>query len=207
MDSQKRLLPHRKGVQMMWIGFVHHAVVPTSPSFSLLSRSVSFQLHSSTHVSSCLLEYYVLILPSHLLILLTLSKRPLPDEQPCQSVANLIGRFELQQKRQPGSSGPPLRATSATSNNTGDTVKEEQRITREWPPVKTNGSAGGTTRTGSSPDPPTSAATLRGPSITTPLVPTASDDGESSRPLASSQCCLGNSVQTSSFSNLELTNW
>lgn len=56
-------------------------------------------------------------------------------------------------------------------------MKEEQRIAREWPPVKTNGSASGTTRTGSSSSPPTAAATLRGTSIATALVPSASDDG------------------------------
>ena len=87
---------------------------------TILSPSISFHLHSSIHVSSCLLEYYVFILPSDLLIPLTTSNRPLPDERPRQSVANLIGRFEQQQKRQPTSSGPPSRATSATSNNTSN---------------------------------------------------------------------------------------
>ncbi|KAF8486232.1 hypothetical protein DFH94DRAFT_688587 [Russula ochroleuca] len=82
-----------------------------------------------------------------------------PDERPRQSVANLIGRFEQQQKRQSTSSVPPSRATSATSNNTGNAVKEERRIAREWLPVKTNGNAN---ETGASSSPPAAPATLRG---------------------------------------------
>ncbi|KZP31791.1 hypothetical protein FIBSPDRAFT_1037344 [Athelia psychrophila] len=65
--------------------------------------------------------------------------RPLPDERPRASVANLIGRFE---KRQ--STGnivlPPgfLRPTSVTSHTTGDSAKEEIKEKREWPPVQTS---------------------------------------------------------------------
>ena len=51
------------------------------------------------------------IFPSDPLIVLTAS-RPFPDERPRQSVANLIGRFDQQRRRQPNSSGPPSRATS-----------------------------------------------------------------------------------------------
>ncbi|KAH8101004.1 hypothetical protein BXZ70DRAFT_145088 [Cristinia sonorae] len=68
---------------------------------------------------------------------------PLPDERPRQSVANLIGRFEQQTKRQSlTGTSPPLvpsgpfipRATSVASNHTGDAAKEEVKEKREWPP-------------------------------------------------------------------------
>ncbi|RDB25743.1 hypothetical protein Hypma_006804 [Hypsizygus marmoreus] len=60
---------------------------------------------------------------------------PLPDERPRQSVANLIGRFENQTKRQSTSttSGSP-RSLSVISHNTGDSAKEEAKERREWPP-------------------------------------------------------------------------
>ncbi|KAF8223845.1 hypothetical protein L208DRAFT_1189349, partial [Tricholoma matsutake] len=59
----------------------------------------------------------------------------LPDERPRQSVANLIGRFENQTKRQslPPPTGSP-RSTSVISNNTNDSAKEEVKEKREWPP-------------------------------------------------------------------------
>ncbi|THH15345.1 hypothetical protein EW146_g5121 [Bondarzewia mesenterica] len=62
--------------------------------------------------------------------------RPLPDERPRQSVANLIGRFEQQTKRQSTSNGTP-RPSSIISDITGDSVREEIKASREWPPVKT----------------------------------------------------------------------
>ncbi|TFY55011.1 hypothetical protein EVG20_g9477, partial [Dentipellis fragilis] len=72
-----------------------------------------------------------------------LSPEPLPDERPRQSVANLIGRFEQQTKRQSiGSTSPPSngtltpsRTSSVLSHTTGDSVKEELKASREWPPV------------------------------------------------------------------------
>ena len=64
---------------------------------------------------------------------LTHSPRPLPDERPRQSVANLIGRFENQTKRQPPITGSP-RSSSVVSHNTGDSVNHEQKEKREWPP-------------------------------------------------------------------------
>ncbi|KAI0067278.1 calcium-translocating P-type ATPase [Artomyces pyxidatus] len=74
--------------------------------------------------------------------------KPLPDERPRQSVANLIGRFEQQQtKRQslPASSSSTTgstgsRPTSVVSNVTGDSAKEEIKVAREWPPVKVDSS-------------------------------------------------------------------
>ncbi|PSS34139.1 hypothetical protein PHLCEN_2v1807 [Hermanssonia centrifuga] len=60
-------------------------------------------------------------------------RQPLPDERPRASVANLIGRFEQQTKRQSLSSVPP-RTASALSNVVGDTAKEEIKDKREWPP-------------------------------------------------------------------------
>ncbi|TFK75128.1 hypothetical protein BDN72DRAFT_559429 [Pluteus cervinus] len=57
---------------------------------------------------------------------------PLPDERPRASVANLIGRFELQTKKPPASTPP--RSTSVASQITGDSAKEELREKREWPP-------------------------------------------------------------------------
>ncbi|KAG6900698.1 hypothetical protein C0993_005010 [Termitomyces sp. T159_Od127] len=61
-------------------------------------------------------------------------KRPLPDERPRGSVANLIGRFENQVKRQPSSSPASARSLSATSHVSGDSAKEEAKERREWPP-------------------------------------------------------------------------
>ncbi|KAG7089695.1 hypothetical protein E1B28_011350 [Marasmius oreades] len=62
---------------------------------------------------------------------------PLPDERPRASVANLIGRFEQQNKKtvQAGT-GPviPGRSSSVVSNITGDSVKEAVKEKREWPP-------------------------------------------------------------------------
>ncbi|KAF9446302.1 hypothetical protein P691DRAFT_213253 [Macrolepiota fuliginosa MF-IS2] len=57
---------------------------------------------------------------------------PLPDERPRQSVANLIGRFENQTKRQPAA--PASRSSSVVSHTTGDSAKEEVKEKREWPP-------------------------------------------------------------------------
>lgn len=59
--------------------------------------------------------------------------RPLPDERPRASVANLIGRFEQQTKRQSLTHVPP-RTSSALSQISGDAAKEEVREKREWPP-------------------------------------------------------------------------
>lgn len=59
---------------------------------------------------------------------------PLPDERPRQSVANLIGRFENQVKRQPSSSPGSARSSSVVSHTTGDSAKEEAKEKREWPP-------------------------------------------------------------------------
>ncbi|KAF4596500.1 hypothetical protein EYR38_007887 [Pleurotus pulmonarius] len=62
---------------------------------------------------------------------------PLPDERPRASVANLIGRFEQQTKRQSiaGTNGAP-RPSIVSAQNTGDSAKEEpkEREKREWPP-------------------------------------------------------------------------
>ncbi|KAF7312227.1 Peptidase-S15 domain-containing protein [Mycena indigotica] len=60
---------------------------------------------------------------------------PLPDERPRGSVANLIGRFEQQKKRQ--SVSP--RSSSVASNITGDSAKEEVKEKREWPPRQPSG--------------------------------------------------------------------
>ncbi|OCH85710.1 hypothetical protein OBBRIDRAFT_287808 [Obba rivulosa] len=59
---------------------------------------------------------------------------PLPDERPRQSVANLIGRFEQQTKRQSIVPSVPPRTSSVTSHHTGDSAKEELKEKREWPP-------------------------------------------------------------------------
>lgn len=59
---------------------------------------------------------------------------PLPDERPRQSVANLIGRFETQNKRLSVSASSPSRSSSVVSQITGDSVKEEIKEKREWPP-------------------------------------------------------------------------
>ncbi|KAK0446473.1 uncharacterized protein EV420DRAFT_1648153 [Desarmillaria tabescens] len=61
--------------------------------------------------------------------------RPLPDERPRQSVANLIGRFEQQNKRQ-SISASPARSSSVVSHNTGDSAKEEVKEKRDWPPTR-----------------------------------------------------------------------
>ncbi|KAI0026776.1 hypothetical protein K488DRAFT_75087 [Vararia minispora EC-137] len=63
---------------------------------------------------------------------------PLPDERPRQSVANLIGRFEQQTKKQAPSNGHSSRPSSVVSHTTGDSAKEEAKIAREWPPVQTS---------------------------------------------------------------------
>ena len=60
--------------------------------------------------------------------------RPLPDERPRQSVANLIGRFETQNKRLSISASSPSRSSSVVSHVTGDSAKEEVKDKREWPP-------------------------------------------------------------------------
>ncbi|GLB40229.1 hypothetical protein LshimejAT787_0801000 [Lyophyllum shimeji] len=62
------------------------------------------------------------------------AQMPLPDERPRQSVANLIGRFENQVKRQPSSSPGSVRSLSATSDISGDAAKVELKEKREWPP-------------------------------------------------------------------------
>ncbi|KAG6330345.1 hypothetical protein ID866_8742, partial [Astraeus odoratus] len=54
---------------------------------------------------------------------------PLPDERPRQSVANLIGRFEQQNKRQ-SSPGTPVVPRHPASDGAKDEAKEK----REWPP-------------------------------------------------------------------------
>ncbi|KAG6832792.1 hypothetical protein H0H92_009410 [Tricholoma furcatifolium] len=69
----------------------------------------------------------------HASLYLKLGRMPLPDERPRQSVANLIGRFENQVKRQPSSSPSSARSLSAVSHNS-DSVKEEAKERREWPP-------------------------------------------------------------------------
>ncbi|CAA7267172.1 unnamed protein product [Cyclocybe aegerita] len=60
--------------------------------------------------------------------------RPLPDERPRQSVANLIGRFETQTKRLSLSASSPSRSSSVVSHITGDSAREEIKEKREWPP-------------------------------------------------------------------------
>ncbi|KAG1791755.1 uncharacterized protein HD556DRAFT_1384711 [Suillus plorans] len=60
---------------------------------------------------------------------------PLPDERPRQSVANLIGRFEQQNKRQSSSVAPTIpRSSSVSSQIAGDSAKEDTKEKREWPP-------------------------------------------------------------------------
>ncbi|EGN98981.1 hypothetical protein SERLA73DRAFT_73557 [Serpula lacrymans var. lacrymans S7.3] len=60
---------------------------------------------------------------------------PLPDERPRQSVANLIGRFEQQTKKQPASAAPSIpRSSSVASQIVGDSAKEDIKERREWPP-------------------------------------------------------------------------
>lgn len=61
--------------------------------------------------------------------------RPLPDERPRQSVANLIGRFEQQNKRQSSSAVPSIpRSSSVSSQIASDPAKEESKEKRELPP-------------------------------------------------------------------------
>ncbi|KAK2463445.1 hypothetical protein APHAL10511_004531 [Amanita phalloides] len=69
------------------------------------------------------MQQFVLALSSFLYF-----QMPLPDERPRQSVANLIGRFENQNKR------PPLRSPTVVSQNTGDSLDHEPKEKREWPP-------------------------------------------------------------------------
>ncbi|KAF5326983.1 hypothetical protein D9619_004813 [Psilocybe cf. subviscida] len=59
---------------------------------------------------------------------------PLPDERPRPSVANLIGKFEIQNKRLSVSASSPSRSSSVVSHTTGDSSKEETKEKREWPP-------------------------------------------------------------------------
>ncbi|KAG6374306.1 hypothetical protein JVT61DRAFT_4329 [Boletus reticuloceps] len=60
---------------------------------------------------------------------------PLPDERPRQSVANLIGRFEQQGKRQASPAVPVVpRSSSVSSQVAGDAAGEEVKEKREWPP-------------------------------------------------------------------------
>ncbi|KAF7327831.1 Peptidase-S15 domain-containing protein [Mycena kentingensis (nom. inval.)] len=116
-----------------------------------------------------------------------LSVMPLPDERPRQSVANLIGRFEQQKKRQ--SLSP--RSNSVASNITGDSAKEEVKEKREWPPRQASvdksppqivpssswsrrQSEGTTASTTKSNSPPVAAASLIASRISTspqPVVP------------------------------------
>ena len=49
-------------------------------------------------------------------------------------MANLIGRFETQNKRLSISASSPSRSSSVVSHVTGDSVKEEVKDKREWPP-------------------------------------------------------------------------
>ena len=49
-------------------------------------------------------------------------------------MANLIGRFETQNKRLSISATSPSRSSSVVSHITGDSVREETREKREWPP-------------------------------------------------------------------------
>jgi len=58
--------------------------------------------------------------------------RPLPIEKLGPSVANIIGRFEQQMKKQ-GSSSPGPRTSSVVSHITGDSTEEEIKERREWP--------------------------------------------------------------------------
>ena len=60
--------------------------------------------------------------------------RPLPDERPRQSVANLIGRFETQSKQLSVSQGSASRSSSVVSHITGDSAKEEVKEKRDWLP-------------------------------------------------------------------------
>lgn len=66
--------------------------------------------------------------------------RPLPDERPRQSVANLIGRFEKQKSASaaPVAVFPPVfqRTSSVASHHTGDSAIEEIKEKREWPPKR-----------------------------------------------------------------------
>lgn len=60
---------------------------------------------------------------------------PLPDERPRQSVANLIGRFEQQNKRQSSSAVSSIpRSSSVSSQIASDPAKEETKVKSELPP-------------------------------------------------------------------------
>ncbi|KAH0833124.1 hypothetical protein J3R83DRAFT_12121 [Lanmaoa asiatica] len=73
--------------------------------------------------------------PDHNSYLLPQIHKPLPDERPRQSVANLIGRFEQQGKRQPSPAVPVVpRSSSVSSQIAGDAAKEDVKEKREWPP-------------------------------------------------------------------------
>ncbi|KAG5647369.1 hypothetical protein DXG03_000437 [Asterophora parasitica] len=78
----------------------------------------------------------VLVLPFTFPFILipSFKQMPLPDERPRQSVANLIGRFENQVRRQPSSSPGSARSSSVVSHTTGDSAKGELKEKREWPP-------------------------------------------------------------------------
>ncbi|KAF9048615.1 hypothetical protein BJ165DRAFT_1038336 [Panaeolus papilionaceus] len=73
-------------------------------------------------------------------ILIQTTSRPLPDERPRASVANLIGRFENQTKRLSlsASAGSPSRSSSVVSHVTEDSGKVEAKEKREWPPRPTS---------------------------------------------------------------------
>ncbi|KIL67518.1 hypothetical protein M378DRAFT_54009, partial [Amanita muscaria Koide BX008] len=58
----------------------------------------------------------------------------LPDERPRQSVANLIGRFEKQTKRQSPNNTLSPRSSSVVSHHTGESVNHDVKEKREWPP-------------------------------------------------------------------------
>uniref|UniRef100_A0A0W0FKF2 Xaa-Pro dipeptidyl-peptidase-like domain-containing protein n=1 Tax=Moniliophthora roreri TaxID=221103 RepID=A0A0W0FKF2_MONRR len=84
---------------------------------------------------------------------------PLPDERPRASVANLIGRFEQQNKKTtPISTAPviPGRSSSVASNVTGDSAKDLVKEKREWPPKSSTSST--------EPPPPITATPFTGKS-------------------------------------------
>jgi len=98
--------------------------------------------------------------------------RPLPDERPRQSVANLIGRFETQTKRLSLTASSPSRSSSVVSHITGDSAKEDAKEKREWPPKSVTGGAD---------RPPPSSFTTRHlpPALSTQPIPTVvADDQE-----------------------------
>ncbi|KAI0671867.1 hypothetical protein C8Q78DRAFT_991392 [Trametes maxima] len=96
--------------------------------------------------------------------------QPLPDERPRQSVANLIGRFEQQNKRQSAAAAAnPPRASSVASQHTGDSATAALRESREWPPkpriVATNVFESKAPETSKSPSPPAPAAPASPPTV------------------------------------------